>query len=144
MRHAIVFVYGVGHISEDGDEAFIELLSVFEKETWWDFGNLLEIQFDELCTSFTFIVVCRHCLDLEYLSERAWCGLVRPRVGLIVVVYQDNYLVWIKPGFWITVQDWSLDSVLVYGLFSRGRSGLLSGFGIGIWIGLMGTVVVGL
>ena len=70
------------HANEDRDEAFDELFSVFERETWWDFDDLLELYFGDLRVSFAFGVVCGHLLDLGLFSERTltWCSLVRPQV----------------------------------------------------------------
>ena len=56
----------------------------------------------------------------------------------------DDYLVWIKSGFWIAVRYRSLYSILVSRSFSRVRLVSVSGFGVGLWIGLSGTVGIGL
>ena len=61
---------GVGHIFEDCDEAFDELLDIFKRETWWDIGYFLELQFDDLCASFASEVVCGHFLVLGLTLEQ--------------------------------------------------------------------------
>ena len=67
--HAVGFVDGVRHLSEDGDEVFDELISVFERENWWELGYILELRSNEIHALFTLGVVCGHILGLGSTSE---------------------------------------------------------------------------
>ena len=68
VRHAVGFVEIVRHISE--------IFPVIDQETWWEFGNLLELHFDELRTSFAFIFVCGNFLVLGSFSEQTCLGVL--------------------------------------------------------------------
>ena len=82
--HAVSFVDGVGNESEDVDYAF--------DKNRWQFGDLIELQFNDLCTSFAFDILRGHvlywycsCNRLELVCFRSALNLVYCCYGIVIV-----------------------------------------------------------